>query len=88
MAELFASGRIVDVVLVLMLLEGIALTIWYKRFGQGPRPVDLWVNLFAGAALFLALRSALVGAAWAWTGLWLFLGLLAHLLDLSRRWQR
>jgi hypothetical protein len=88
MSELLASGRIVDLILALMVLEGIVLIAYNRRTGRGVAPVDLLVNLFAGACLLLALRAALTGLWWRWTALWLAAALLAHLADLWRRWQR
>jgi hypothetical protein len=44
------------------------------------------VSLAAGAALLLALRSALAGQAWEGVALWLIVALAAHVLDLKLRW--
>jgi membrane-bound metal-dependent hydrolase YbcI (DUF457 family) len=85
MSELFATGRIVDLILVAMLLEGALLFWWHRRTGRG-FPVDLIATtLLAGGFLLLALRAALIGSAWPWVALWLFAGLVAHLADLRRR---
>jgi hypothetical protein len=40
----------------------------------------------AGIALLLAVRAALIGLAWPAIALLLFLALIAHLVDLARRW--
>lgn len=88
MENLFATGQIADVVLALMVLEGIALTALYRAKGIGMTPRAVWTNLAAGAALFLALRSALVGAHWHVTAGFLVAGLLAHAADLAVRWQK
>jgi hypothetical protein len=88
MAELFASGRLVDVVLALVALEGLALVVLHRATGRGPRPADLLANLLSGAFLLLALRSALVGAWWGWTALCLAAALLAHAADLLPRLRR
>jgi hypothetical protein len=84
MAELFASGRIIDLILVLLVVEGLALLAWQRWFRQGPQPLDLLPNLVAGGLLLVALRAALTGAAWPWIALPLALALPAHLADLSR----
>jgi hypothetical protein len=85
MSELFVTGRIVDLILVAMLLEGALLFWWHRRTGRG-LPVDLIATtLLAGGFLLLALRAALTGATWPWVALWLFAGLVAHLADLWRR---
>lgn len=86
MADLFASGRIADLILALVLVEGLALVVWRRRTGRGPAPLDVVSGLFPGACLMLALRAALVGAWWGWAALALAASGLAHVLDLRRRW--
>ena len=88
MESLFASGLVADIILVLMAVEGIALTLLYRFKGVGVEPRTLWINLAAGAALFLALRSALTGGNWQTTAMFLIAGLIAHAADLSARWQK
>lgn len=87
MSDLVASGRLVDLVLGLMVLEGVLLAAYHRRTGRGIAPADLLVNLLAGGALLLALRAALTGAGWTSIALWLGLALLAHVADLARRWR-
>jgi hypothetical protein len=84
-SELFGSGRIVDLIVVLMLLEGIALFVYRRRTGRGIATLDWVWNLLAGYFLLLALRAALVHADWRWIALSLALALAAHLGDLWRR---
>jgi hypothetical protein len=86
--ELFASGLVADIILGLMVVEGIALTLLYRAKRIGVEPRTLWINLAAGAALFLALRSALTGGDWQTTALFLIAGLIAHAADLAARWQK
>jgi hypothetical protein len=88
MAELFASGRLVDAAIALIVLEALALLWLRTRRGRGPAPADLLGNLAAGLFLLLALRAALLGAAWPWLAACLAAALAAHLFDLSRRWPR
>jgi hypothetical protein len=88
MAGMFESGRIVDGVIALMLLEAVLLAWLHVRRGRGPAPADLLANLAAGLFLLLALRAALVGAAWPWIAASLGAALVAHLCDLARRWPR
>lgn len=88
MAEIFASGRVVDAILVLMLAEAVALTILRQRYGRGPATAPLLCFLVAGAALMLALRAALTDAAWTSVAGWLLLAFLAHGADLALRWRR
>ncbi len=87
MTELFASGHIVDLILLLVLLEAILLAVWHRRTGRGIAPAALAGILCSGAALLLALRAALVGAWWGWVAAALLASLLAHLFDLRSRWR-
>jgi hypothetical protein len=85
-ADAFATGRIVEVILALMLLELIVLIIVRKKTGRGLTTGKLTVSLAAGAALLLALRAALAGRPWQGVALWLIVALAAHVLDLKLRW--
>jgi len=86
-AELFASGRIVDLIVALMLLEFGVLIAVRARTSRGIEPIELAVSLAAGMALLLALRSSLVGYSWQHTAVWLVLALIAHMLYLKLRWR-
>lgn len=88
MRELFASGRVVELILGFMLVEAVVLGIYHRRSGRGLRPLDLALNLAAGALLLLALRAALVDPDPLAPAPYLAVALLAHLADLARRWQR
>lgn len=85
LGALFADGRAVDAILVLVGVEAVALTVVHRRTGRGIAPADLWPNLLSGAGLLLALRAALVDAPWPWIAASLTLGLFGHLADLARR---
>lgn len=87
MAELFASGRVVDLILALIAAEAAALAVYRQRTRRGPALPDLAANLMAGACLLLALRAALAGAGWEVSAAWLGAALLAHVADLARRWR-
>lgn len=88
MAEFFESGRVVDLILALIVVEaailcGLAL-VWRDRV-----PVTGWLfNLAAGACLLLALRAVLSDAAWPVAGVWLVAALIAHVGDLIQRLRR
>ncbi len=84
--ELFSSGRIVDLILVLMGIEALAIMVYRRQTGRGPRRGTLAANLFAGAWLLAALRAALLGAAWPWIAGALTAAFAAHLWDLRQRW--
>jgi hypothetical protein len=86
MGALFANGRIIDFILLLVLAEVMILIIIRKKTGAGLKPVDLIMSLLAGIGLLFALRAALLGLGWPIVALFLFLSLLAHLTDLGRRW--
>ena len=88
MSDFFADGRAVDLILVLMVLEGILLAAYRWRTGRGIAVVDLLGMLLAGAFLLLALRAALTGASWSRIAVWLLAALAAHLVDLVRRWRK
>jgi hypothetical protein len=81
----FASGRIVDGILLLVAGEALVLA-WLRRRGGPPLPA-LLANLASGAALMLALRAALVGSGWASVAGWMLAGLVAHLADLGLRFR-
>ena len=86
MSALFASGRIVDLILLLVLAEAAALLALHRATGRGPPPAALLPNLAAGACLLLALRAGLRGATWPVVAACLLGSLVAHLADLRSRW--
>jgi hypothetical protein len=87
MSELFASGRIGDLILVLLAAEGLFLFFRWRATGRGPAPREVLPTVLSGFFLVLALRQALVGGWWGWTGLFLAAGGLAHAADLRSRWR-
>ncbi|SDO34326.1 hypothetical protein SAMN05216360_12017 [Methylobacterium phyllostachyos] len=84
-ASWFASGRIIDAILLLVAGEALVLA-WIGRRKGLPLP-SLLANLASGAALMLALRAALVGAGWIAVAGWMLAGLVAHLADLNLRFR-
>ncbi len=88
MAELFASGRIIDVVLALVMLEALLLLGLRARLGHGPSAGALLANLASGAALMLGVRAALTGAAWPLVALCLLAALAAHAGEMVVRFRR
>jgi hypothetical protein len=87
MAELFANGRFVDLILMLVAIEAVFLVLYWRSTRRGIAPMDLLPNLLAGAFLLLALRLALGGAGWALCCASLAAAGLAHLVDVARRWR-
>ena len=88
MANLFASGRLVDFILVVVVLEAAFLLLYWSRARRGIAPLDLLPNLCAGAFLLLALRVTLAGGGWLMVSLCLSAAGLAHLIDVYRRWRK
>jgi hypothetical protein len=85
MEQLFASGRIVDVILIFMAFEAIVLLVYQRVSGRGLGLYDIACVLIPGLFLLLALRAALLGAHWPVLAGWLLAALVAHLGDLWRR---
>jgi hypothetical protein len=86
-SALFETGRIVDLLLALVILESAVLWAYRRASGRGVPTSALIANLASGACLLLALRAALSGAGWEWVAFWLAAALVAHLIDLRSRWQ-
>lgn len=78
MGWLFASGHAADLILVVMLVE----MVWLVRARRWPFAAAA-LRLLPGALMILALRAALVGAAWPWIALGLAASFPAHLADLA-----
>lgn len=87
MSALVESGRIAELILLLVVIEALAFTLLGQRVrGLGLR--ELVGTLAAGAALLLALRAALRDEPWTAVASWLALAGVAHAADLLRRWSR
>lgn len=86
MSALFASGRIIDAIVLFTLVEATFLTFLYRRTSRGVPPGEFLANLISGVALLLGIRTALTGGDWTWTALCLIAAFTAHLIDLGRRW--
>jgi hypothetical protein len=87
MGELFYSGLITEIIVGLIVLEVAGLALYHRLTGRGPAPADTVIYLLSGLCLMLAVRAALIDAGWVWVAVWLTAGLVAHLLDLFRRWR-
>ena len=85
--SLFQSGRIVDLILVLMVVEAALLAVFRYRTGRKPALGHFIGSLLAGAFLLLALRVALTDGSWRLIAALLGAALMSHLLDLSSRWR-
>jgi len=83
MQALFETGRIIDLVLVVVAVETVAAASYLRLSGR--RATGLLANVAAGACLLLGIRAALVGSDWRWVALWIGLSLPFHLADLAFR---
>jgi hypothetical protein len=77
--QFFSSGRAVDVVLLVLLVEAF----WLRARGQ--HWADVLPALLPAVLMMLALRAALTGMAWPFVSLPLALAFPVHLYDLRRR---
>lgn len=85
MRDLFASGRVIDLILFLVVLEFGAFALHRALTGRGLTIAAIAAALAPGAALMLALRAALTSSDWQVIAAWLCAALMLHLLDLWRR---
>lgn len=85
MADFILSGRVADLILLLVIAEAGGLFLWNRLTGRGPYLRDMAATMLAGAFLVLALRAALMGAGWMWIAAPLAASFLAHGADLLRR---
>lgn len=85
MQLLIESGRIADIILLLIVLEIVALAL-LSRVMRAPRLPDLLGTLLSGLFLVGALKSCVAGAPWTITAALLLAALAAHMFDLWRRW--
>ncbi|WP_284423281.1 MULTISPECIES: hypothetical protein [unclassified Bradyrhizobium] len=86
MDELFRSPHLVDLILVVVAVELIAVTLIWRRRRRGIPPRALLPNLLAGVFLLLAVRCALTDAPWFWLAACLAASGLANAADLRQRW--
>ena len=80
MSAFFASGRVVDLVIAVMITEAVYVG-WRRRDRLG----EVVLALLPGLYLLLALRAALTGAGWQWVAIWITASAPAHILDMRRR---
>jgi hypothetical protein len=85
LANLFASGRIVDWIVLILILEWVSVLVAVRVLKRSLSLVALSVGLAAGLALLLALRESLLGARWQAVATWLAAAFVAHILDLHIR---
>jgi hypothetical protein len=85
LAELFASGRIINFIVLLLVLESVAVLAAQRLLKRSLGWLAITVGLCAGLALLLALRESLLGARWQAVAAWLAAAFVAHLFDLHIR---
>ena len=85
LTDLLAGGRIVDLILVVVAVEAVAVAILNRLGIIGLRLLDIAATLLSGAFLFVALKLALSGAAAEAIAVCLALALAAHIVDIARR---
>ena len=78
---------LVDIAIIAMVLEGIALTLWRRRTGRGLSIGAIWRMLLPGLCLTTVSWAVLAGAPWPFVPLALTAALIAHLADLFGRWR-
>ncbi len=88
MAELLATGRVFDFLLVFIALELAAFGGYRLLRQEHLVPVDVYFHMAAALGLLGAARAVLLGAWWGQTGLMLVLALLAHGYALRLRWRQ
>lgn len=85
MQSLFDSGRIADLVLAFLVIEGLVILLLHRLTGRGPSLGRALPFLLAGGCLLLAWRTAAAGLAWPLPAALLAAAGAAHLVDLLRR---
>ena len=87
MTSFVDSGRIIDLILALTVLESIVLVLLHRARRRGVDPRDVGANLLSGCLLLLAMRAYVSAVWWGWIALCLMLAGVAHSVDLVRRWR-
>jgi len=85
LAKLFASGQIVDWIVLILVLESLAVLAAQRMLKRALGWLALSVGLCAGLAWLVALRESLLGARWQTVAAWLGAAFVAHIADLRIR---
>jgi hypothetical protein len=85
--DLLNGSGLIELIIAITLLEGVALTLYHRLTGKGVAPKDFAANLLSGLCLMLALRNALLGQSGGVTALFLSASGVIHASDLWRRWK-
>ena len=81
--NLIESGRVADLVLVIMVLEALVISTVLARQGRMPTLLRHGAGLLAGVGLVLALRASLTNSPWSMIALFLTLAFLAHATEIA-----
>jgi hypothetical protein len=87
MADFFASGHFVDLILIFLAGEAVVVVAYWRKTKRGIPPSEFLPGMCSGALMLLALRVTLAGGGWALPSACLGAAGLAHLYDISRRWR-
>jgi hypothetical protein len=79
---------LIDLVILITAVEGLALAFYHRATGRGVAPRDFAANMVSGLCLMLALRAAVHDAGATWVALLLLAAGIAHGSDIVRRWHR
>ena len=85
--SLFETGRIFDIVLITLALEGLVLWMIRRRTGRGLPVGAIASFLLSGAFLIAAFRTSTLGLGWIWTAMLLSAAFAVHVLELRGRWR-
>ncbi len=85
---LINSGRIVDIMVLFVVVEVVALIVYWRVKQRGVATIPLLANVGAGGSLMLALGANLKGAGYLAVAACLVAALVFHLTDLALRWKR
>lgn len=88
LAQAFASGAVIDWLMLLLVVEGCVLVVILRGKGLGPALVDASCIVVPGLLLMLAIKLALTDADWRAIGAVLAAAGLVHALDVARRLRR
>ncbi|KAA5804135.1 hypothetical protein F1654_09550 [Alkalicaulis satelles] len=84
MESLFVTGRVVDLILVLVVAECAVLALW-PRLRGAMSLLDIAALIAPGVMLLLAVRAALTGAPHMLTAAMLAAAFACHIADVARR---
>ncbi|MBC7716352.1 MAG: hypothetical protein H7143_05405 [Pseudorhodobacter sp.] len=85
--NLLSGSGLIDLIIAITVLEGVALTAYHRVTGKGVAPKEFTANLVSGLCLMFALRNALLCHSAGVTAIFLSASGLVHASDLWRRWK-